>query len=456
MSLPYDQLAAIRLGFGLSPRLVGPADPAAVAASVAGAAPGVDIVAMDRVREMQLELRHLLLISREGGEDEAKAYRSYRRQMNDRYVGAIVDRFARIMDDPSGFGERLVAFWSSHFAVRGGAPHANLMTAALVDEAIRPHLTGRFADMLFAAETHPAMLVYLDQVRSVGPNSVVAKRNSDKAMGLNENLAREMIELHSLGIGADYTQQDVEALARLLTGLTYTARQPEVFRPGRAEPGADIVMGRSYGNGNRASLDDIRDVIEDLASHEATARHIARKLAVHFIADNPPQSAVDRLTGVFRDTGGDLGAINLAVAEAPELSTHYRQKLRQPHEFLAASLRSLGLTGDDLRGFSRKQVQQTLLNPMAVMGQPWARPNGPDGWPEEAEAWGTPQGLAMRISWAMRQPSRLVQQLPDPREFLAAALGEAASEPLRWAVPRAESRSQGIGLVLASADFNRR
>lgn len=456
MSLPYDQLAAIRLGFGLSPRLVGPADPVGVAASVAGSAPAGDIVAVDRVREMQLELRRLLLASRQGGKTEAKAYRSFRRGMNDRYLGAIVDRFARIMDDPSGFGERLVAFWSSHFAVRGGAPHANLMTAALVDEAIRPHLSGRFADMMFAAETHPAMLVYLDQVRSVGPNSAMARRNADKAMGLNENLAREMIELHSLGVGAAYTQQDVEALARLLTGLTYNAKRPEIFRPAQAEPGADTVLGRSYGTGDRATLDDIRSVIEDLASHEATARHIARKLAIHFIADDPPQSVMDRLAAVFRDTGGDLGAINLALAEAPELNTHYRQKLRQPHEFLAASLRSLGLTGDDIRGLSRKQIRQTLLNPMAVMGQPWARPNGPDGWPEEAEAWGTPQGLAMRINWAMRQPSRLAQRLPDPRDFLVTALGEAASEPLRWAVPRAESRSQGIALVLASADFNRR
>lgn len=456
MSLPYDQLAAIRLGFGLSPRLAAPGDPGTVAASVAGAAPADDTVAMDSVRAMQLELRRLLLVTRTGGETDGNAYRSYRRQMNDRYLRAIVDRFARVMDDPSGFGERLVGFWSSHFAVRGGAPHANLMTAALVDEAIRPHLAGRFADMMFAAETHPAMLVYLDQVRSVGPNSVVARRSADKAMGLNENLAREMIELHSLGVGADYTQQDVEALARLLTGLTYSARRPGVFQPARAEPGADEVLGRSYGAGDHARLDDIRDVIEDLAAHEATAHHIARKLAIHFIADDPPQSVVDRLAAVHRDTNGDLGAINLTLAEAPELGTHYRQKLRQPYEFVAASLRSLGLTGDDLRSFSRKQIQRTLLNPMAVMGQPWARPNGPDGWPEKAEAWGTPQGLAMRINWAMRQPSRLVPQLPDPREFLVTALGQAASEPLRWAVPRAESRSQGIGLVLASADFNRR
>nr|WP_111297831.1 DUF1800 domain-containing protein [Paracoccus saliphilus] len=455
MSLPYDQLAAIRLGFGLSPRLTGPADPAGVAASVAAAMSAGDSVYMDGVRQMQIELRRLLLIARKGGQVEDEAYRSHRRGMNDRYLRAIVDRFARIMDDPSGFGERLVAFWSSHFAVRGGAPHANLMTAALVDEAIRPHLTGRFADLMFAAETHPAMLIYLDQVGSVGPNSVSARRNPDKVMGLNENLAREMIELHSLGVGADYTQQDVEALARLLTGLTYSARQPGVFRPAQAEPGADTVLGRSYG-GDSATLNDIRDVIEDLASHQATASHIARKLAIHFIADDPPPSVVERLANVFRDTAGDLGAINLTLAEAPELATQYRQKLRQPHEFLAASLRSLGLTGDDIRGFSRKQIRQVLLNPMAVMGQPWARPNGPDGWPEEAEAWGTPQGLAMRINWAMGQPSRLVRQLPDPREFLTMALGEAASEPLRWAVPRAESRSQGIALVLASADFNRR
>jgi uncharacterized protein (DUF1800 family) len=203
-------------------------------------------------------------------------------------------------------------------------------------------------------------------------------------------------------------------------------------------------------------LEDIRAMIDDLAVHPDTAGHIARKMAVHFIADDPPQGLVDHLVGVFRDSGGDLGAMNLALAAAPELATRFRQKLRQPFEFLVASLRALGLDGERVRSMRPRHVQARLLRPMAVMGQPWAAPGGPDGWPEAAGAWISPQGLAMRINWALTHPSELAGALPDPRRFLADALGAAASEPLAWAVPRAESRAEGVALVLASADFNRR
>ncbi|MFN3525415.1 MAG: DUF1800 family protein [Paracoccus sp. (in: a-proteobacteria)] len=457
MPLPYDQLAAIRLGFGLSPRLSLPDSPGGVVSSVAMAAPDGEAVTMDMIREMQNELRSLSQQARKGGQEEDRARRQFRQMMGRRYLDSILSRFARALDDPAGFGERLVAFWASHFTVRGGTPHTDLMVAALVDEAIRPHLSGRFADMLFAAETHPAMLIYLDQIRSVGPNSVAARKNRDKMLGVNENLAREMIELHSLGVGAGYTQADIEGLARLLTGLSYDPRRPGVFQPALSEPGAEAILGESFGSHrNRGTLEDVQAVIGELAGHEATAHHLARKMAVHFVADDPPESLVGRLAGVFLDTGGDLGAMNLTLAEAPELATHFRQKLRQPFDFVVAGLRALGVSGQDLRAVDRRRFQQGVLQPMAVMGQPWARPGGPDGWPEEAEAWGTPQGIAMRINWAMRQPAEMLDRLPDPRDFLTTALGDAASEPLRWAVPRAESRAEGVALVLASADFNRR
>ncbi|MBM3604678.1 MAG: DUF1800 domain-containing protein [Alphaproteobacteria bacterium] len=455
MSLPYGQLAAIRLGFGLSPLLTSPDTAAAVAASARQSGPDAHAVTMPIVREMQVEVLRLAKLAREGGDQEE--YRQYRQEMGRRHFHAVVERFVRALDAPSGFGERLVAFWASHFAVRGGNPHTDLLSAALVDEAIRPHLTGRFAEMMIAAETHPAMLLYLDQVSSVGPNSIRARRRPDKGFGLNENLAREMIELHSLGVGADYSQKDVEQLARLLAGLTYNNKSPEIFLERNSEPGAEIILGRAYGNDrDHGTLNDIHAAITDLATHEATARHIARKLAIHFISDDPPQSAINRLAGVFHDTGGDLAAVNLALAEAPELDSCFRQKVRPPFEFLVTSLRGLGVTGDALRRMHRKDVRQSLLEPLGNMGQPWARPKGPDGWPEAASDWATPQGLAMRINWAMTQPSRLVDPLPDPRRVLADALGDSASPALRWAVPKAESRRDGVALILASADFNRR
>jgi len=452
----YAHLAALRLGYGLSPRLTPPPDPAGVAASVAAATtPDPQGVTLDQVRDWQKTAQLLKRDLRQDKPDARKADRSHRQALRGAVTAAIRGRFARAVDDPSGFGERLVAFWADHFTVRGGTVYLDLFGVSMVEEAIRPHLSGRFADMMFAAETHPAMLRFLDQARAVGPNSVEARKNPKRATGLNENHAREMIELHSLGVGAPYSQRDVEQLAELLTGLTYNPRQPGVFRPSRAEPGAETVLGRDYGGG-KPSLDDIRAVIDALAGHEATARHLARKMAVHFIADDPPAALVDRLTGVFVDSGGDLGAMNLALAEAPELETHFRAKMRQPFEFLAASLRALGLDGARVRAMPGRDLQTVLLQPLAVMGQPWVGPPGPDGWPEEAAAWASPQGLAMRISWAMSHPERLAAPLPDARAFLRSTLADTASGSLEWAVPRAESQAEGIALVLASADFNRR
>lgn len=453
----YDQLAAIRLGFGLSPRIDPPRDAASVAASVDRAvAPDPDAILLDQVRDWQIQGRDLSRAAREGGDNARKPDRAHRQDMRARFDRSILNRFARAVDDPSGFGERLVWFWADHFTTRGGSVYENLLWAAMVNDAIRPHLTGRFAEMMIAAETHPAMLRFLDQSGSVGPNSVQAMRNPDRARGLNENLAREMIELHSLGVGAPYDQADVEGLARLLTGLSYNPNQPGVFRPNLAEPGAETILGRSYGGEGRPSLDDITAAIGDLARHPATADHIARKMAVHFIADDPPAALVARLSAVFSDTDGDLGAMNLAIAEAPELASAFRAKMRQPFEFLAASLRGLGITGDQVRAMSGAQLRALILQPLEVMGQPWADPPGPDGWPEDAGHWASPQGLAMRITWAMNQPAAMLDRLPDARDFLATALGDTASEALTWAVPRAESQAEGIGLVLASADFNRR
>ncbi|TGN57282.1 DUF1800 domain-containing protein [Paracoccus liaowanqingii] len=454
--LPYDHLAAFRLGYGLSPHLTPPADPQAVAASVQAStslAPGD--VTQDQLRDWQIEGQELNRNRRKEMPGADEAFRAHRQQMNGIFRGTIVQRFARAVDDSSGFGERLVWFWADHFTVAGRNHYTNLMTEALISDAIRPHLTGRFAQMMFAAETHPAMLTYLDQTRAMGPNSIQARRNPDRAGGLNENLAREMIELHSLGAGADYDQQDIEQLAELLTGLTYSPRQPSIFQRQRAEPGAETVLGTSYG-GRKGSLDDIRAVIDDLAVHPATAAHLARKMAVHFVADDPPQALVDRLAGVFAETGGDLGAMNLALAEAPELATHFRVKMRQPFEFLVAGMRSLGMDGAQIRDLPPRKVGLHLIQSMAIMGQPWASPPGPDGWPEAAESWASPQGLAMRINWALAAPAALVGRLPDARRFLHSCLGDTASETLAWAVPRAESQADGVALILASADFNRR
>lgn len=456
------EIAAIRLGYGISPLSPPPADPAALLVSVQRAGPDDNAVTMDEVAEdMRLaqDLRRQerdakgkpkALKKARATRDEAKA------EVSAKVRQATVHRFARAVDDPAGFGERLVQFWADHFTVRGGTPYQDFMAAAFVDEAIRPYLGGRFEDMMFAAETHPRMLTYLNQTASFGPNSKLARRRQGRDLGLNENLAREMIELHSLGVGADYTQTDVRELANLLTGLSFNPRRSGDFRPEIAEPGAEMVLGRTYGGDRPASLDDIRAVIADLAAHEDTARHLARKLAVHFVADDPPAALVDRLAAAYRDSGGDLGAMNATLIEAPEIITHFRQKMRQPYDFMIASLRGLGLDGAALISMTARDFGAHVFRPLKDMGQSWGSPRGPDGWPEEAEYWATPQGIATRIDWAMRHPAKLVPDLPDPRAFVDTVLGTTASEPLLWAVPKAESIREGLVIVLASSDFNRR
>lgn len=452
----YPELAAIRLGYGLSALVPPPAGPASVLASVEAAAPDRFAVTMDKVRAMQGKAADLNSRVRDGDDGARKEGRELRNRVAARANRANLRRVTRALDAPVGFGERLVQFWSDHFTVSGGNAFYRLAAAALVDEAIRPNLGGRFEDMLFAATTHPRMLTYLDQYRSVGPHSAYAERRRGKKPGLNENLAREMIELHSLGVGADYTQKDVRQLAELLTGLVYEARNDRIFEPARAEPGAEIVLGRSYGDDRPARLADIRAVTRDLARHPATAHHIARKLAVHFVADDPPQSLLDRLAGIYADSGGELGLVYAELVVAPELAETFRQKVRQPFDFLVASLRALGMRGGDLLAMDSRRTREFLLRAMTPMGQTWGSPRGPDGWPEEAEAWATPQGLAARIDWATRVPGKLQPDLPDPRALMQTALGDTASEALQWAVPKAETRRDGLVIVLASADFNRR
>lgn len=448
--LSYPQLAAIRLGYGLSPLADPPADPQALVRSVGSAGPDARSFSMARDYRPH-RIRNHDLNQRKGGLDRP-ALKRLRETVQDLGMRAPQVRIARAVDDRGGFGERLVQFWADHFTVVTGNLFDAVASAAFVDEAIRPHLAGRFADLMLAAETHPRMITYLDQVQSVGPNSSAGKRGR----GVNENLAREMIELHSLGTDSGYAQADVRQLALLLTGLTFRPVRDtgSFFNKAWAEPGSFRVLGKAYEHGDDDGA--IRQAIEDLAAHDATARHIARKLAVHFVADDPPAELVDRLAGAFRDSGGDLPTLYLVLAEAPELRGCFRQKVRQPLDYIVAALRACGLTGADVLALDQRQFTNLVLGGMALMGQRWGRPRGPDGWPEDASAWATAQGLAGRIDWTMRLLPKLLPEPPDPRAVLETALGDSASEVLRRAVPRAESPAEGLALILASPDFNRR
>lgn len=358
--------------------------------------------------------------------------------------------FARALDNPDGFRERLVRFWADHFSVSAKNRQERLLPVTLIEDAIRPHVTGRFSDMLQAVTLHPAMLIYLDQVLSIGPTSMTGKK---RGRGLNENLARELIELHTLGVTAGYSQDDVRQMAELLTGLTVDLPRGFVFDPRRAEPGAETVLGIAYrGEG----VEPILAALDDLALRPETAGHIARKLAVHFVSDTPDEVLVAHLRAAYIAAGGDLMAVYAALLEHPLAWAASADKARQPFDFIVSSLRALGISGDTLMQGGERPFRRFVIQPMQVMGQAVQGPPGPDGWPEDMAAWINPAGLAARINWAMDVPARLLPDLPDPSALAMRALGPRASERLLWAVARAESVREGVGLVLASAEFNRR
>jgi uncharacterized protein (DUF1800 family) len=381
-----------------------------------------------------------------------EAFRALRRRGRDQQDHHFKLTLARWVATQDGLRERLVAFWADHFTVITRNGQTAHMVQPYIETVIRPHVTGRFSDMLRAAVMHPMMLRYLDQVRSMGPNSQAAA-DRDGRTGLNENLAREVLELHTLGVGGPYTQDDVRQLAELLTGLSYNPSRGFVFRGPFAEPGPETVLGQVYDGDD---LDAIHQVLTDLALHPATARHIAQKLAVHFLSMTPPEDLVQALSDQFIATAGDLMAVYQVLLTHSAAWDQSREKVRQPFEFITASLRALGADPMQLLSMTRQDLLRGFYHPLRIMGQTWQTPLGPNGWPEEPEAWITPIGLASRINWAMNVPSEMLDTLPDPHEFVVDALGPGADQSVVFAAQSAEQPSEGIGLVLASAAFNRR
>jgi uncharacterized protein (DUF1800 family) len=451
-----DSYALIRFGCGY-PALGAPTEPAAMLARLAGPdaaarrfakMPFPEAAALGGAWAEALRARRR---EQPGAEARVKHLRAGLQRALARGLAA---ELARMAETPDPFRERLAQFWGNHFAVRFGSFTHRAAGPAYRDEAIRPHLAGRFGDLLKAAVTHPMMLIYLDQSASIGPNSKAGVKGRG---GLNENLAREVLELHSLGVGGPYGQADVRELAELLTGLTFNIRRHEalVFRSAHAEPGAETVLGRSYGGAHRARLEDIHAALDDLARHPATARHLSGKLAAHFTADTPDPALVAAMEAAWLDSGGDLPAVYAAMLGHPAAWRGFGAKVKLPIEFLGSALRALGVQGAELMAMAPRPFARDILRPLSAMGQDYAGPTGPDGFADTGAAWVQPQALAPRIRWALGAARRRGAGR-DPSAFAAAALGDTAGERLLWAARVAETREEGLALVLASAEFNRR
>ena len=357
-------------------------------------------------------------------------------------------RLQRAVLSDCGFAERLVVFWSNHFCISANkGALARMWAGSFEREAIRPHVFGRFADMLKAVEQHPAMLFFLDNQQSLGPDS---RAGINRNRGLNENLAREILELHTLGVGGGYTQDDVTSLARVITGWTFVGRQGVLGPPGSFvfnanahQPGAQRVLGRVY-EANGVAQGEA--VLSDIARHPSTAKFIASKFVRHFVADDPPPALVAGLQDVFTRTDGDLKALATALLDSDDAWRAPLTKVRSPYEYLVAIGRLLARVPED---------PSLYLNGLNVLGQPLWSPAGPNGFPDTNAAWAAPEGLKLRLDIAAQAGSRVGNNI-DPRDLLELAFADAASPETRQTIDHAESRQQALALLLMSPEFQRR
>jgi uncharacterized protein (DUF1800 family) len=357
------------------------------------------------------------------------------------------------------FAERLVHFWTNHFAVSADKGAVIGIAGTLENEAIRPHVDGRFVDLLTAVEQHPAMIAFLDNQNSVGKDSelarLAARRNPDKPkreFGINENLAREILELHTVGVNGGYTQADVTTFAQIITGWSIGGGKGRLaggtpgqfyFRDNLHEPGPKKFLGKTYYQSGRRQGEA---VLADLAVHPATARFIATKLVRHFVADDPPPAAVERVARVFIKTGGDLPRVYAALIEAPEAWDADMRKFKTPEDFVFSTLRALSAT---------PQKPEEVVRAFELLGQRQYTPGSPAGWPDTAKSWDGSDALLRRVLWASRVAGRYERGL-DPADLALSCLGGYARPETVTALRRASYASQGLTLLLMSPEFQRR
>lgn len=377
---------------------------------------------------------------------------AYLRKAREEYVAAVGARATSALQTSTPFVERLVHFWSNHFAVSVDKLLIVGLAGSFEADAIRPNVLGRFEDLLLAVVRHPAMLLYLDQAQSIGPRSPAGLRAEERGQrrrGLNENLAREILELHTLGVRNGYTQEDVTEFARALTGWTLpgdaAAEGSATFRFVRAlhEPGARTVLGRRHAEGGE---EQARAILHDVATAPATGRHIAHKLARHFVADEPPPALVQRLADTFARSGGDLPSLYRELVAAREAWQAPPAKFKSPWEWAISSLRAL-----DRQELPPAQAA-ALMN---QLGQPVWRPGSPAGYGDLAATWAAPDALLRRVETAQRIAAQAGDAI-DARALAPLVLPGALSEGTAGAIARAESGGTALALLLVAPEFLRR
>jgi uncharacterized protein (DUF1800 family) len=448
-------IAAIRFGYGLRQGEDPPADPAAwLEAQIASPGPPAEGIGVSEAIRLRAEFLAEVRRAQQAAQQAAQQPPSPPAQPASPPAAPAArppDPTAEIrrsdarawaerrLTTPDGFRERLVDFWVNHFTVSRRHGAAGVLIGPLEREAIRPHLTGRFADMVVAVTRHPAMLVYLDNHVSIGPGSRAGGRGR---RGLNENLAREVLELHTLSPAGGYTQGDVQELAKILTGWTVAmAAEPHdfVWRPENHEPGEKRLLGRTFAEGQGSQAAALRFI----ATREATYRHIAVKLTRHFIADNPPPEAIRQVETALNRNRGELAAAYRALVALPQAWDPPLAKVRTPTDYVLAAVRAVGFDRPD-----------PVLGAIGGLGQPlWTAPQ-PNGWPDVAEAWASPEALMRRIDWAYTFSSRFGGA--DPAAVAETALGPLARAETVAAMRGAGSVRDALTLLFGSPEFMHR
>ena len=466
-------IAANRFGLGARPgELAGVAgDPrGALRAQLAGGPPllaGQGLVDGATALGQAESLRQALRAAKRGEQaDVAAAFMKVGEYYRPLYVAEARARLQSAADCERPFVERLVHFWSNHFAVSVDKALVLGLAGPYEREAIRPHVLGRFADLLHASAQHPAMLLYLDNAQSVGPTSRAARfvhrararpaqsgiAGGGATIGLNENLAREILELHTLGVDGGYTQADVTEFARVLTGWSIGGGQGRLrggepgryfFREALHEPGARELLGRRYREGGESQG---LAVLDDLARSPATARHLATQLARHFAGDEPPPALIERLAHAWLEHDGDLLPVYRALVDSPECWAQPLVKYKTPFEYVASAYRALAVP---------LPVGQRALTPLELLGQRTWSPGSPAGWADRAADWDGPSALLKRLEWADQVGQRLGAQR-DAAALAREVLGGVLTAHTHEAIAHADSGAQALTLLLGSPEFLRR
>jgi uncharacterized protein (DUF1800 family) len=405
-----------------------------------------------------LEIRQMQRAGKSSAEDEPApdVVRKFGSIVRRHYLEQTDVRFRIAATTDLPFHERLVHFWANHFAISADKPPVSALVGLFENEAIRPNISGKFTDLLLAVEKHPAMIVYLDNQRSIGPDSTVGKRANGRRgrnIGLNENLAREILELHTLGVDGGYTQEDVTTFASVISGWSIGGGDDRRFAEGTPgefefreslhEPGSKTILGKTY---KQSGIKQGEAVLKDLAARPATAEFIATKLVRHFVADEPPSGMVARIAKVFLDSGGDLPSVHAALVTDELAWQDVYAKYKTPQDFVISTFRAFDREPDNVR---------FVTGALDLMGQMPYRPGSPAGWPDTAAAWGGADALYKRIEWS-NTVARYAGNRVNPLDLADAVLGPTLGDHTRTAISRAESFEQGITLLLVSPEFQRR